>query len=146
MPTLQNSWHWKKSEKEKEDSKLTDYVKNKGGNQLEIIISFLSHMTISQWIITIVSLVILRFIFKLGKSILRTLSTIAFIVFMATRIISYANDFKEISDTATKVMNSYPVVEAKEILEDKYGKLVSISEENGETIVKVLGREVKTSK
>lgn len=113
---------------------------------MEIIISFLSHLTISQWIITIVSLVILRFIFKLGKSILRTLSTIAFIVFMATRIISYANDFKEISDTATKVMNSYPVVEAKEILEDKYGKLVSISEENGETIVRVLGREVKTSK
>ena len=110
---------------------------------MENVISFLSYLTFTQWIIIIGSLIALRIIFKVGKSVARILSTLAFFIFMATRIISYANDFKEVSAEVNKVLNSYPVTEAKELLEDKYGKLVSFSEENGKVTVKVLGKELK---
>ena len=110
---------------------------------MENIISFLSYLTFTQWIIIIGSLIALRIIFKIGKSIARTLSTLAFLIFMATRIFSYANDFKEISAEVNKVMNSKPATEARETLENKYGKLVSFSEENGQVTVKVLGKELK---
>ena len=110
---------------------------------MENIISFLSYLTFTQWIIIIGSLIVLRTIFKVGKSIARTLSTLVFLLFMATRVFSYANDFKEISAEVNKVMNSHPATEAKELLEDKYGKLVSFSEENEKVTIKVLGKELK---
>ena len=110
---------------------------------MENIISFLSYLTFTQWIIIIGSLIALRIIFKIGKSIERTLSTLAFLIFMATRIFSYANDFKVISAEVNKVMNSQPATEARKTLENKYGKLVSFSEENGNVSVKVLGKELK---
>lgn len=143
MLTNSISWYSVKFRNTTEDSELTQQRNNLGGTLLENIISFLSYLTFTQWIIIIGSLIALRIIFKIGKSIARTLSTLAFFIFMATRIISYANDFKEVSAEVNKVLNSYPVTEAKELLEDKYGKLVSFSEENEKVTIKVLGKELK---